>query len=149
MAALRTLMNALWQESLGFVTRQPTSAKSPTVRGALKALVDGSPSCTGNSLLIHSKHEADNAVAGAADVSHHARQTPSQEAAPHTGRRSPPPLMRKWPALKSIQQTNIRGQIKSGVAPSFPIPCPAPGFCLVREPTPFELAQKPSDFLRS
>lgn len=114
-----------------------------------KALVDGSPSCTGISPLIHSKHEADNVVAGAADVSHHARQTPSREAAPHTGRRSPLPLMRKWPVLKSIQQTNIRGQIKSGVAPSFPIPCPAPGFCLVREPTPFELAQKPSDFLRS
>lgn len=74
--------------------------------------------------------------------------SPSQDAVPHTGGRSPLPLMRKWPVLKSIQQTNIRGQIKSGVAPSFPIPCPAPTFCLVREPTPFELAQKPSDFLR-
>lgn len=38
LAALRTLMNALWQESLGFRTRQPTSAKSPTVRGAFKPL---------------------------------------------------------------------------------------------------------------
>lgn len=74
-----------------------------------KALVDGSLSCTGITLLIHNKHKADNVVAGAADVSYHTRQTPSQEAAPHTGRRSLLPLMRKWPVLKLIQQTNIRG----------------------------------------